>query len=160
MAKQKKIKCPYCGSEDIAEYLYGLYGYDEKMEKDIEAGKIILAGCCIEIPNYDPDYRCRDCDKDFGGNLKRMLVSDDEVLEFAKKNGFEGIKYLGSYEGYHVYDALFNTDPNVILEVGFPQFILVKEDQMDFADDRMIRDIMNYFASEEDDEYDEEEDEQ
>ncbi len=154
----KKIKCPYCGSEHIAEYLRGLPVFDEELQKAVENGEVIIAGCLV-YPG-DPDYRCRDCHKDFGGNLAKMLVSDDEVLEFAKKNGFEGIKYLGSYEGYHVYDALFNTDPNVILEVGFPQFILVKEDQMDFADDRISGDIRHYFASEEDDEDDEEEDEQ
>lgn len=36
MARSKKIKCPYCKSEDIAEYLYGYPIPDEEMEKNIE----------------------------------------------------------------------------------------------------------------------------
>lgn len=63
MTKRKKITCPYCGSEHIAEYLYGMPAYDELMQQEIQ-GKVIFAGCVIT--NSDPRYHCNDCGKDFG----------------------------------------------------------------------------------------------
>ena len=153
MAIYKKIKCPYCGSERIAEYLYGLYGYDDKLMKAVEEGEVILAGCII-TPN-DPDYRCRDCNKDFGANINTMFVSDEEVLKFAKENGFEGIKYEGAYRGNHAYQALSTIAPNTVAEKDIPQYILVKGDEIELADEEN-RDIMWCFYSE-DDEDDEDE---
>ena len=61
---KKKITCPYCGSERIAEYLYGLYGDDDELEQQEADGKVILAGCVVMYD--DPKYHCNDCDKDFG----------------------------------------------------------------------------------------------
>lgn len=151
----QKVVCPYCGSERIAEYLYGLYGDDDELMKAAENGEVIFAGCIVTIPNQDPDYRCRDCGKDFGGNLKKMMVSEDKVLEFAKESHYEGIKYLGAWYGYHAYEALPTTDPDVIVDVGFPQFILVQEDEIRFADDKEGHQIFYDFDTEEDDEEDE-----
>lgn len=153
MARSKKIKCPYCKSEDIAEYLRGLPVFDEELEKAVENGEVIIAGCLV-YPD-DPDYRCRDCGKDFGGNLKKMKISDDKVLQFAKENGFEGIKYLGAWHGYQAYDALPTTDPDVIVDVGFPQFILVREDEIRFAEDKEGHQIFYDFDTGEDEEEEE-----
>jgi len=41
---RKPKKCPECGSGSIAEILYGLPAYDEQMEGDLDAGKIVLGG--------------------------------------------------------------------------------------------------------------------
>jgi primosomal protein N' len=38
----EKIKCPYCGSEHIAEYLRGLPVFDEELQKAVENGEVIL----------------------------------------------------------------------------------------------------------------------
>ncbi len=150
MTTHKKIKCPYCGSERIAEYLYGLYGDDDELMKAIEEGEVILAGCII-TPN-DPDYRCRDCGKDFGVNINTMLVSDEEVLTFAKENGFAGIKYEGAWCGYHAYEALRATNSNEIANVGFPQYILVNLDEIRLADDQEGHQIFWDFGYGEEDE--------
>lgn len=56
--------CPFCGSKNIAEYLYGLPCFNEALEKDLEAKRIILGGCMID--GSEPDYHCNDCEKDFG----------------------------------------------------------------------------------------------
>ena len=64
MTKRKKRKCPYCGSEHIAEYLYGMPIPDEKLMKQEREGKLIFAGCVIR--DSDPRYHCNDCGKDFG----------------------------------------------------------------------------------------------
>ncbi len=56
-----KIKnCPNCNSPRIAKILYGMPNYDEKLEKDLREGKIVLGGCCVT--ENDPDYKCTDCD--------------------------------------------------------------------------------------------------
>lgn len=61
--KQQKHVCPYCGSDNIAKYIYGLTIYDEELKQQ-EEGKIIFAGCLIKDDN--PKYHCNDCGKDFG----------------------------------------------------------------------------------------------
>lgn len=58
------MKCPRCGSKKTARILYGLPDYDEKLKKDEETGKVIIAGCCK--PEIAPSYHCYSCKKEFG----------------------------------------------------------------------------------------------
>ena len=37
--------------------------FRKKLEKELEQGKIILGGCCIE--NDSPLFHCNDCDKEW-----------------------------------------------------------------------------------------------
>lgn len=62
--KHQKPKCPYCGSEDIAEYIWGEPLLDENLFKALDNKEVILGGCCIS--DNDPQYHCNKCDKDFG----------------------------------------------------------------------------------------------
>ena len=64
MTKRKTIKCPYCESEHISEYLYGMPIPDEKLIMQELKGKVIFAGCVIT--DSAPRYHCNDCGKDFG----------------------------------------------------------------------------------------------
>ena len=58
-----KIKCPKCGSTNIAKYLFGLLAYSEELMKKIEKKEIILGGCLID--DIDPTHHCNDCNYDF-----------------------------------------------------------------------------------------------
>ncbi len=60
--KKPKI-CPVCGSKKIANILYGLPVFSEKLNKDIETGKIVLGGCIIT--DDDPAWQCTVCKKKF-----------------------------------------------------------------------------------------------
>ena len=46
--------CPKCGKSKVSIILYGLPAYSEEMQKDIDEGRIFLAGCMVEdsIPKY------------------------------------------------------------------------------------------------------------
>ena len=57
--KRKPRKCPKCSSKRIATILYGMPEYSKKLESDMQDGKIILGGCCIEIGG--PSWTCADC---------------------------------------------------------------------------------------------------
>ncbi len=61
---QNKPICPYCKSEDVAEYIWGEPCLDEDLFKAIDKGEVILGGCCVS--NHDPQYHCNACHKDFG----------------------------------------------------------------------------------------------
>ncbi len=61
--KSKPRICPVCNSQRIASYLYGLPAFSNKLEKDINEGKIVLGGCCIS--QDDPLFMCLDCKTDF-----------------------------------------------------------------------------------------------
>lgn len=58
-SKTKPKKCPACGSSRIAEILYGMPAFSAKLERDLNAGRIVLGGCCVT--NDDPKWQCADC---------------------------------------------------------------------------------------------------
>lgn len=59
-SKRKPQKCPSCGSKKIAKILYGLPAFSEKLQKDMDEGKIVLGGCCIT--DEDPTWQCVECE--------------------------------------------------------------------------------------------------
>ena len=65
--KINRITCPYCGSEHIATYLYGMMVPDDEIMQQASEGKVIPVGCII--PDNAPKYHCNDCGKDFGSEL-------------------------------------------------------------------------------------------
>ena len=52
-----KKQCWKCGGKDVAKILYGYPISDEELEKEIDAGKIVLGGC-IRMPL---DFVCNSC---------------------------------------------------------------------------------------------------
>lgn len=59
----EKIHCPECNSSKIARFLYGLPMFSAKLDKQIKNGEVIIGGCVIRPGS--PDYRCRDCGREF-----------------------------------------------------------------------------------------------
>lgn len=70
-----KPYCPECGSKDIAEMLWGMPVYDEKLIHGLEEGRIVLGGCCVT--GDDPDWHCNDCGCEFGA--MPIDVLDDSI---------------------------------------------------------------------------------
>ena len=58
--------CPACKSRNIAEIFYGYPDQypDDKFRRDIEEGRIVLAGCCA--PADSPGQMCHDCGHEWG----------------------------------------------------------------------------------------------
>ena len=61
---QSKILCPHCGSENIAEIVYGEVCFDKELEEALDKGEIYLGGCCIYSDS--PAYHCDKCGEEFG----------------------------------------------------------------------------------------------
>lgn len=55
------IKCPKCGSNNIAMVLYGMPSYDEELEAKINAGDVVLNGCKIILGDPMYPFECQDC---------------------------------------------------------------------------------------------------
>ena len=60
---RKPRKCPNCGSQKIATYLYGLLHHSAELKKALDEGSIVLGGC--EIGGTMPEWVCADCTTDF-----------------------------------------------------------------------------------------------
>ena len=60
---RKPRKCPSCSSRRVGSILYGMPAYDEKMERDINEGRIVPGGCCPPIDG--PNWECADCHMQF-----------------------------------------------------------------------------------------------
>lgn len=105
MKTKEEIKCPKCGSRNFAEILYGMPMFDEKLENNIQDGKIVLGGCLI----YDgmPLYRCNECKNDFGEWIdveyrKRVAKDKFDELSLAGKE-FDDPEMLDIIEELHRY---------------------------------------------------------
>ncbi|MBE5742518.1 MAG: hypothetical protein E7360_04250 [Clostridiales bacterium] len=57
------LKCPYCGKSKLSKLLFGMPIMSDELQKDIEEGKVKLAGCIVGEDN--PRYYCRWCKKEF-----------------------------------------------------------------------------------------------
>ena len=58
-AKRKPRRCPRCGSARVAEVLWGLPAGSPELDRDLEAGRVVLGGCCVG--DDDPAWECADC---------------------------------------------------------------------------------------------------
>ena len=109
--KKAQIKCPRCGSKDTARILYGMPVFSDELQEKMDAGKIVLGGCCISLINvngmnvmWQPSRHCNHCKKDFGmppvlKNRKQkdppFITGEDyrdivESIEFWDGGFFEG----------------------------------------------------------------------
>lgn len=70
-ARPPEPACPRCGSVDVAEILYGLPAFDDGLEADLAAGRVVLGGCLVW--DEQPDLACNACGLEFR--------TDDEPVE-------------------------------------------------------------------------------
>ena len=55
------VKCPICGSYDVAPILYGMPAYDEELEAKEKNHDVFLGGCAVE--KNAATYHCYKCKK-------------------------------------------------------------------------------------------------
>ena len=97
--KDAQVKCPYCGSRNTARILYGMPAFNEEMERKLEAGKIVLGGCCImTVPVggdrevvTGPERKCNECRKEFG--KPPLIISKDYSSAEDYRDVVESIKF-------------------------------------------------------------------
>jgi predicted nucleic-acid-binding Zn-ribbon protein len=58
-SRTRPKQCPACGCHKVALIQYGLPAFDDEMNRQLEAGKIVLGGCCIS--DCDPKWQCVEC---------------------------------------------------------------------------------------------------
>ena len=73
-----KISCPNCASFNTCRIMYGMPYYTNKLERDLETGKVHLGGCVIT--NLDPDRHCNKCELDFDTKAPNIYLDIDGVL--------------------------------------------------------------------------------
>jgi predicted RNA-binding Zn-ribbon protein involved in translation (DUF1610 family) len=55
----RPAKCPNCGHSPVAEILWGMPAFSEKLEADLKAGRVKLGGCIVS--DDDPAWECQKC---------------------------------------------------------------------------------------------------
>ncbi len=72
-AQSRPSRCPSCGASGVSAILYGLPVVDEELDRDLDAGRIALGGCCVW--EGMPSWRCSHCHHEWGdltnGELER-----------------------------------------------------------------------------------------
>lgn len=56
---RKPRKCPGCGKAPVATIIWGLPAFDKEMQRDLEAGRVTIGGCCLSFD--DPAWECTHC---------------------------------------------------------------------------------------------------
>ncbi len=73
-----KISCPNCNSSNTCRIIYGMPDYTDKLEHDLETGKVHLGGCVIT--DIAPDRHCNECEIDFEKKAPNIYLDIDGVL--------------------------------------------------------------------------------
>jgi hypothetical protein len=55
-------------------------------------------------------------------------MSQEDILKFAQKQGYDNIEYVEEWRGYQVYAPIFNSKE--MLYIGLPYVILVKDNEI------------------------------
>ena len=61
---KEKRKCPKCGSESIAEIMYGMPINSPELQDALRQGKLSLGGCCVS--DDSPRWDCSECGEKWG----------------------------------------------------------------------------------------------
>lgn len=59
MDNGKPETCTHCGSSRISDILYGLPGFSDKLQNDLDESRVVLGGCMVREDN--PKWACADC---------------------------------------------------------------------------------------------------
>lgn len=73
-----KIPCPNCASSSTCRIMYGMPDYTPELEQKLEAGKVHLGGCIIEVDS--PNRHCNECELDFDTHAPNIYLDIDGVL--------------------------------------------------------------------------------
>ena len=68
-------------------------------------------------------------------------MDNDIVLEFAKKEGYATVNYLGKYKEYDLYKPLYEDS---VVATGLPVYIIVKDDKPEFVRGKAGLEIQKY----------------
>ena len=60
----EQFNCPQCGSSNVAAIMYGLPDFNDELERELEAGRVVLGGCVIS--GEDPKWQCNECEHQWG----------------------------------------------------------------------------------------------
>ena len=121
-------RCPFCGNSNTAKIIYGYPAYDAEMKQNLDSGKWVLGGCCIdateingETVSLQPSRRCNACKKDFGSNPilidkktgkaedYRDIVTSIELSIGGFRDGWSEVSFTKNEEGalVHVIPSTF-----------------------------------------------------
>lgn len=97
---EKPRKC-HCGGK-VARIFYGMPAYSEKLQADLDAGRVILGGC--EMFEHMPTWQCTKCGQEFykvpagvHDDLARGKVLYDYLMESNKGTDYGSILALLPY---------------------------------------------------------------
>lgn len=68
---EKPRKC-HCGGK-VARIFYGMPAYTEKLQADLDAGRVILGGCCLG--DRGPTWQCTKCEQEFYKDSAEIITT-------------------------------------------------------------------------------------
>ena len=74
---EKPHQCEKCDSDRVAVILYGLPIFTEELERDIDAGRVVLGGCC-RTPD-SPEWFCMACQHKWRGASKAEFALGNSI---------------------------------------------------------------------------------
>ena len=143
-----KVKCPKCGNRNVAEYLWGMPAFTEKLEEELEAGHVVLGGCMIT--ESDPKYHCNNSKKDFGGPPIRMN-KDGSLFDYAIETRNISFYVGGFFGGYINVDfakdengCLYEVKPSMPIDDNDLKDCKLGKQELSFEEwDKLIHKLYN-----------------
>ena len=106
------IKCPKCGSDNIAMVLYGMPAYDEELKAKIDAGDVVLNGCEIVLGDPMYPFECQECGLRFDEEMAKQL----SAKAFFSEEDYAWIEGVASaYERAEEADCAIPSDDDELI---------------------------------------------
>ena len=96
-----QVRCPFCGSKNVARYLYGLptpiETWSKKDQREVKAGRIIMGGCTI-VP-LAPSHKCNKCGHNWSEENRiiesiaqrlHLIKTEEDYEKFTRNFLFDG----------------------------------------------------------------------
>ena len=130
-------KCPFCGSLNLLEYLYGFPAYDYDKEK------YIFGGC--EITDYQPIYMCSDYNKDiFLENVINIQIIDDTIKDLENNSNACKLVYIESSLSEQLLKLIkYFYDENLVDEDYISNYEFIKNKKIE---ELILQECLTYFT--------------
>ena len=120
--KRAQLKCPHCGCDISARYIYGYPALTDSMREKLENGTLALGGCEIEETDSAPRRLCDGCGRGYAS--MPLLINKEKGTVEDYRDIVTGITFtVGGFFGAHTTITIRKTGKGASVKVENPALI-------------------------------------
>ena len=120
--RRAQIRCPHCGCDISARYIYGYPALTDSMREKLENGTLVLGGCEIEAIDSAPRRLCDGCGRGYAS--MPLLINKEKGTVEDYRDIVTGITFtVGGFFGGYTTTIVRKTGKGATVKVEKPALI-------------------------------------